>query len=249
LLTPQGKIIADFIVLEATAEDGGGFLLDCPRALAGTLVDRLKFYKLRAKVEVEDLSNTLGVVAVWPASVESEYGPSFPDPRLPDLGTRIILPPDTTADAAADLKATLVDSELYDAHRVALGVPRGGMDFMYGDTFPHEANMDQLGGIDFDKGCYVGQEVISRVEHRGSARRRIVMMAYDDNTPDDGVPIMAGDKQLGMVGSATGGRALALVRIDRLGDAIAAGTPIAAGGIQLRAMKPAWVKFKFPGEA
>jgi folate-binding protein YgfZ len=248
LLTPQGKVIADFIVFEATTDDGGGFLIDCPRALAPTLVEKLGFYKLRAKVQIEDLSAGLGVMAVWPGGGESEYGPGFADPRLPELGTRIILPPDTAADAAKDLGATLVDADLYDTHRVKLGVPRGGMDFIYGDTFPHEANMDQLGGVDFDKGCYVGQEVISRVEHRGSARSRIVTLTYDDNTPDDGVPVMAGEKQLGMVGSAVGGTALALVRLDRLGDAMAAGTPIEAGGIKLYAKKPAWAKFPFPGE-
>ena len=248
LLTPQGKIVADFIVFEATEEDGGGFLIDCPRALAGTLVDKLTFYKLRAKVQIEDLSAALGVMAVWPGKAESEYGPSFTDPRLPELGTRIILPPDTVNEAAADLGAALVDADVYDAHRIALGIPRGGTDFSYGDAFPHEADMDQLGGVDFDKGCYVGQEVVSRVEHRNSARSRIVMMAYDDNTPDDGVSVMAGEKQLGMVGSAAGGTALALLRIDRLGDAIAAGTPIEAGGITLRAVKPAWAKFPFPGE-
>jgi folate-binding protein YgfZ len=248
LLTPQGKIVADFIVYEAAEEDGGGFLIDCPRALVGTLVEKLNFYKLRAKVTIEDLSSALGVMALWPGQAESEYGPGFVDPRLPALGTRIILPPDVTAEAVAELGAALVDAEIYDVHRIGLGVPRGGMDFMYGDTFPHEANMDQLGGVDFDKGCYVGQEVVSRVEHRGSARSRIVVMSYDDNTPDDGVPIKAGDKQLGMVGSAAGGHALALVRLDRLGDAIAAGTPLDAGGIVLRAMKPDWAKFPFPGE-
>jgi folate-binding protein YgfZ len=249
LLTPQGKIVADFIVFEAAAEeDGGGFLIDCPRALASALAEKLGFYKLRAKVQIDDLSAALGVMAVWPGKADSEYGPSFADPRLPELGTRIILPPDTAADAAKDLGAALVDAEIYDTYRIGLGVPRGGMDFSYGDTFPHEANMDQLGGVDFDKGCYVGQEVVSRVEHRGTARSRIVMMAYDDNTPDDGLPVMAGEKQLGMVGSAAGGTALALLRLDRLGDAMGAGTPVEAGGIKLRAKKPAWAKFPFPGE-
>jgi folate-binding protein YgfZ len=249
LLTPQGKIIADFFVYEAAEEDAGGFLIDCPRALAGTLVEKLGFYKLRAKVQIDDLSSSLGVMAVWPGKAESEYGPGFADPRLPELGTRIFLPTETAADAAKELGATLVDADIYDTHRVVLGVPRGGMDFAYGDTFPHEANMDQLGGVDFDKGCYVGQEVVSRVEHRGTARSRIVPFAYEDNAPDDGLPVMAGDKQLGMVGSAVGGTALALLRLDKLGDAITAGTPIVAGGIKMKAKKPSWAKFAFPGDA
>jgi folate-binding protein YgfZ len=249
LLTPQGKIVADFIVFEATEEDGGGFLIDCPRALSGTLVEKLIFYKLRAKVAVQDLSATLGVMAVWPGAAESEYGPSFADPRLPDLGTRVILPPDTTADAARDLGAMLVDADVYDAHRIALGIPRGGTDFSYGDAFPHEANMDQLGGVDFEKGCYVGQEVVSRVEHRGSARSRIISLRYENQSPDESLPVMAGEKQIGFVGSATNGHGVALVRLDRLEDAMAAGTPIEAGGIRLHATKPAWAKFPFPGEA
>jgi folate-binding protein YgfZ len=248
LLTPQGKIVADFIVYEAAEEDGGGFLIDCPRALAGTLGDKLNFYKLRAKVQIEDLSSTLGVMAVWPGEVESEYGPGFADPRLAALGSRIILPPEVATEATGDLGASVVGPDAYDAHRIALGVPRGGLDFGYGDAFPHEADMDQLHGVDFDKGCYVGQEVVSRVEHRNSARSRIVSLTYRDQSPDDGVPVMAGEKQIGLVGSSTAGHGIALIRLDRLGDAIASGTPVTAGGVDVRAVRPAWAKFPFPGE-
>src|SRR5215471_10926646 len=163
LLTAQGKIIVDFMIAEAPTEDGGGFFLDCPRALASTLVEKLNFYKLRAKVICEDLSEVLGVMAVWHGTSDSEYGLSYPDPRLSSLGWRIMLPPHLASQAAADLGATLVDAEAYETHRIVLGVPRGGLDFIYSDTFPHEADMDQLNGVDFDKGCYVGQEVVSRV--------------------------------------------------------------------------------------
>ena len=249
LLTPQGKIITDFIIAEASAEDGGGFFLDCPRALAPALVEKLNFYKLRAKVICEDLSEALGVMAVWDGSGASEYGLSYPDPRLAELGWRIMLPPDLAAEAAADLGATLVDAEAYEIHRIALGVPRGGLDFIYGDTFPHEADMDQLNGVDFDKGCYVGQEVVSRVEHRASARNRVVPIAYDEFAPNSGLPIMAGDKQVGTLGSTAKGRGLALLRLDRVEDARAAGTPLEAGGIAIRIVKPAWAKFDWPGEA
>jgi len=249
LLTPQGKIIVDFIVAEAPAEDGGGFFLDCPRALASTLVEKLNFYRLRAKVICEDLSEVLGVMAIWDGSGDSEYGLSFPDPRLAALGSRIMLPPQLAAEAAADLGATLVDAEAYDAHRIALGVPRGGLDFIYGEAFPHETDMDQLNGVDFDKGCYVGQEVVSRVEHRASARSRIVPIAYDEFAPNSGLPIMAGDKQVGTLGSTAKGRGLALVRLDRVEDARAAGTPLLAGGIAIRVVKPAWATFDWPGEA
>jgi tRNA-modifying protein YgfZ len=249
LLTPQGKIIADFIIAEAAAGDGGGFFLDCPRALASTLVEKLNFYKLRAKVICEDLSEVLGVMAIWDGSGDSEYGLSFPDPRLAELGSRVMLPPHLAAEAANDLGATLVDAEAYEAHRIALGVPRGGLDFIYGDAFPHEANMDQLNGVDFDKGCYVGQEVVSRVEHRATARSRVLPIVYDEFAPNSGLPIMAGDKQVGMLGSTANGRGLALVRLDRVADARAAGTPLEAGGIAIRVVKPAWATFDWPDEA
>ena len=248
LLTPQGKIIVDFIAVEASPEDGGGFFLDCPRALATTLVEKLNFYKLRAKVTVEDLSPALGVMALWPDHADSEYGLCYADPRHSGLGTRVILPPQVAAEAAAELGATLAEPEVYDAHRIALGVPRGGTDFIYGDTFPHEADMDQLAGVDFDKGCYVGQEVVSRVEHRASARSRVVPIAYDEYSPMPGIPVMAGDKQVGLLGSTAKGCGLALLRLDRVADALAAGTPLTAGGIAIRIVKPAWARFAWPGE-
>jgi folate-binding protein YgfZ len=248
LLTPQGKIIVDFFVTEASAEDGGGFFIDVPRALADTLVQKLKFYKLRAKVTVEDLSEALGVMAVWNGGpVTSDYGLSFADPRLPALGSRIILPPQETVEAAADLGATLVDAAAYDAHRIVLGVPRGGSDFTYGDTFPHEADMDQLGGVDFHKGCYVGQEVVSRVEHRHTARSRVVPVEFE-NAPWGGLAVMAGGKQIGTMGSSISGRGLALLRLDRATDAIAAGTPITSGNVEIRLTKPSWATFEWPGE-
>jgi hypothetical protein len=250
LLTPQGKIIVDFIVAEAPAEDGGGFFLDCPRALAAALVEKLNFYKLRAKVMAEDLSAVLGVLAAWDgqnrASADTEYGLCYADPRLPQLGLRVMLPPHLAAEAAADLGATLADAETYDAHRIALGVPRGGTDFIYGGTFPHEADMDQLAGVDFDKGCYVGQEVVSRVEHRATARSRIVPVTYDDYAPGAGLPVMAGEKEIGTLGSSAKGRGLAMIRLDRLADAQAAGLPITCGNIPLRVVKPDWATFAWP---
>ena len=248
LLTPQGKIIVDFLIVEATAEDGGGFFFDCPRALAPAFAEKLDFYKLRAKIAVEDLSGSLGVMAAWDGAGETEHGLCYPDPRLAALGMRVILPPATAGEAAADLGATLADADAYDAHRVALGVPRGGSDFIYGDAFPHEADMDQLSGVDFDKGCYVGQEVVSRVQHRASARTRVVPVAYDGPTPMAGLPVVAGEREIGMLGSAAGGHGLALLRLDRVADALASGTPLTAGGIAIRPVKPGWATFAWPGE-
>jgi folate-binding protein YgfZ len=249
LLTPQGKIIADFILQEAPPADGGGFFLDCPRALAPALVQRLNFYKLRAKVVVEDLSETLGVLAIWDGARSTEYGLCSTDPRLPELGVRCLLPPHLAGAAAADLDAELNDPSAYEAHRIALGVPRGGLDFIYGDAFPHETDMDQLGGVDFDKGCFVGQEVVSRIEHRGTARTRVLPVTFDDFAPEAGTQVSAGEKAVGTLGSTAQGRGIALLRLDRVVDALAAGLPLTAGGVELRLVKPAWARFAFPGDA
>jgi tRNA-modifying protein YgfZ len=249
LLTPQGKIIADFILAEAPAADGGGFFLDCPRALAPALVQRLNFYKLRAKVVVEDLSETLGVLAIWDGAGSTDYGLCAADPRLPELGVRCMLPPHLAGAAAADLGAELLDAAAYEALRIALGVPRGGLDFIYGDAFPHETDMDQLGGVDFDKGCFVGQEVVSRIEHRGTARNRVVPVAFHGFAPEAGTPVSAGEKSLGTLGSSAQGRGVAMLRLDRVADALAAGQRLVAGGVEMRLVKPAWARFAFPGEA
>jgi tRNA-modifying protein YgfZ len=249
LLTPQGKIVVDGIVTEAPAADGGGFFVDCPRALAKTLVDKLNFYKLRAPVIAEDLSETLGVLALWDGEGETDYGLVYPDPRLAALGRRLMLPPHLAQEAAADLGAELVDAAAYEAHRIALGVPRGGLDFAYGDAFPHETDMDQLNGVDFAKGCYVGQEVVSRMEHRGSARTRAVPLAYEGYAPEAGAAVTAGDKTAGTFGSSADGRAVALLRLDRVSDALAAGVPLVAGGATLRLIKPDWARFPWPGDA
>jgi hypothetical protein len=248
LLTPQGKIMFDMIVAEAAVADGGGFFLDVPEALADPCVGRLNFYKLRAKVTIENLSETLAVMAVWDSDAVTEYGLCYPDPRLSALGWRIMLPPHLTAETAADLGAALVPAEEFEAHRIALGVPRGGLDFGYGDAFPHEADMDQLNGVDFAKGCFVGQEVVSRMEHRGSVRTRIVPVAYDGFAPDPGAAVTAAAKPVGTFGSAADGRALALLRLDRAADALAASEPLVAGAVTLRLVKPDWMRFSFPGE-
>ena len=249
LLTPQGKIIADFIVAAAPPEDGGGFFIDVPRTLAPALTQRLNFYRLRAKVLVEDLSEVLGVLAAWDGSAQTSVGLSYADPRLPELGMRCMLPPHLAGQAIADLGAQRVDAAEYEAHRIALGVPRGELDFGYSDAFPHEADMDQLHGVDFDKGCFVGQEVVSRMAHRGSARTRVVPVSYDGVAPDAGTPVMAGDKSVGTLGSAANGQGLAMLRLDRAAEALAAGAPLVAGGVELRLVKPPWARFAFPGEA
>jgi tRNA-modifying protein YgfZ len=253
LLTPQGKIIVDFIVVKAEVDDH--YFLDCPRALAPTLAQRLNFYKLRAKVMVEDLSETLGVLAIWDRASKDDApkdapGLCYADPRLPALGQRCMIAVHAADQAAATLGCTLVSDADYDTHRIALGVPRGGNDFAYSDAFPHEADMDQLGGVDFNKGCFVGQEVVSRMEHRGTARNRVVPVAFDGPAPEAGIPVTADGATLGMMGSGSGaiGRGLATLRLDRVADALARATPLIAGGITIRPLKPGWARFQWPGE-
>ena len=238
LLTPQGKIIADFIAVAAPAKDGGGFFLDIAKARGTALVEKLNMYKLRAKVLVEDLSATLGVLAAWDGSGTTKYGLVYADPRLPGLGLRAMLPPHLAAAATAELGATLVDASDYEAHRIALGMPRGGADFRYGDAFPHEADLDQFGGVDFAKGCYVGQEVVSRMQHRGTARTRTVRVIVDGAAPEPGSAILAADKPVGTMGSTAGHNGLALIRIDRATDALNAGIELTAGGIAIRIAAP-----------
>jgi hypothetical protein len=249
LLTPQGKIVADFFVAEAPPAQGGGFFLDVARSLATPLVSKLNLYKLRSRLVIEDLSEILGVLAVWDGEAKTAYGLAYADPRLPALGVRVMVAPHHAAAAAADLGAKLVDAAEYEAHRIALGVPSGGVDFRYGDAFPHEADMDQLHGVDFAKGCYVGQEVVSRMEHRGSARTRAVPVRYDGAAPAAGATVTAGERQLGTMGSATAGHGLALLRLDRVAEALSNDQPLLAGGVPIRLVKPDWARFAFPGES
>ncbi len=242
LLTPQGKITVDFLITEAPAGHGGGFLIDCPRALAQNLADKLKFYKLRAKVTVENLSDDLGVLAAWDGVPAAQPDLAFADPRDARLGFRILIPAELRDKLAALIGAELVDATEYEAHRIASGVPRGGLDFTYGDAFPHETNMDRLAGVDFDKGCYVGQEVVSRMQHRGTARTRTVKVLIGEFSPEIGATILAGDKPVGTIGSTSSGKGIALVRTDRVTDALDAGQKLTAGGLELTLAEPDLVR-------
>lgn len=249
ILTPQGKIIVDFLVVEASPEDGGGFFFDCPRALAPALAERLKFYRLRTKVTIEDLSEALAIVALWGGPAATEYGLIFADPRLPALGQRCLIPPAIVSEALSELGASHLDQSAYEAHRIALGIPHGGRDFIYGDAFPHEADMDQLHGVDFQKGCFVGQEVVSRMEHRANVRTRIVAVTFDGPGPEAGIPVIADGKPVGTMGSAANGHGIALLRLDRVGDALAKGASLSAGGLTIRLSRADWAHFDMPVES
>jgi tRNA-modifying protein YgfZ len=245
LLSPQGKIAVDGFVAQGPSDDT--LMIDCPRALTARLVERLNFYKLRAKAQIEDVSDQIGVLAAWDGTGKVRGGVIFDDPRLPALGLRVILEPQGVEAAAAELGAQLTDPHPYEAHRIALGVPSGGLDFAYGDAYPHEADMDQLNGIDFEKGCYVGQEVVSRMQHRGRIRTRVVPVSYAGSPPQVGTPVRAGGKPVGTMGSTAAGRGLALLRLDRVEEALTASLTLEADGIRLEVVRPSWARFALAG--
>jgi tRNA-modifying protein YgfZ len=224
LLSPQGKVLFDFFVVPLPEGPDAGYLFDCVRAQADDLVKRLNLHKMRAKIAITDKSEQLGVAATLggeaPAEVE---GVVYRDPRAPGMGLRII--------ASREELARIKDAgeAAYEAHRIAQGVPKGGADFTYGDAFVHDINLDVMNGVDFKKGCYVGQEVVARVHFRKSARKRILKIHFDGKAPEPGAPVMAGDTNIGQLGSTAGAEGLATLRIDRLEEARAAGAAITAG--------------------
>ncbi len=239
LLSPQGKVLFDFIAYNG----GSRILIDLPHTLVADFVKRLGFYRLRAKVEIADISDDHIVVAAWGTSTAPILdGVVIPDPRLAALGWRAVVP--AGADMAPDY--TEATEAEYDGHRIALGVPEGGIDFAFGDAFPHDADMDQLGGVDFTKGCFIGQEVVSRMEHRGTARRRFVIAAGASPLPEAGTALTAGDRPIGTLGSRDGSSGIALVRLDRAKAAMDAQTPITAAGAALTLTLPPWAKFGWP---
>jgi folate-binding protein YgfZ len=230
LLTPQGKILFDFLVVRLPADSGAAFALDCAAFQAVDLAKRLSFYKLRAKVAIANESGDHCVLAYWGDEPENAPGGVvYADPRAAELGHREILP---RAKAVAIGEANLSD---YEALRISLGIPKGGVDFVYGDAFPHEANMDLLHGVDFEKGCYVGQEVVSRMKHRGGARKRVVRVRLDGAAPPPGSTVMDGELRVGTLGSSAGANALAMLRLDRVEEARAGGRELNVGGVRVQA--------------
>jgi folate-binding protein YgfZ len=216
LLTPQGKVIADMILERA----GDGFLLDCDKGAAAALLKRLNLFRLRAAVAISDRSD-LAVFAFDGA----------PDPRSAEAPRRRIGPRSGGREN---------DAARYHAARIAAGLPEQGADFGSEEVFPADVNMDLLGGIDFRKGCFVGQEVVSRMKRRGTARRRTlkVLLAADISAP---TPVLAGGFEIGTLTSVSGRTGLARVRIDRLAEARAKGEPVTAGGAAVTFDSPPWL--------
>ncbi|WP_434053220.1 MAG: folate-binding protein [Roseibium sp.] len=245
LLTPQGKILFDFLIYRTS----DGYLADAPSTAAADLLKRLTFYRLRAKVDLELLGADSGVFAVWDGPVEIKSAlVAATDPRTPLLGQRIVAP---VSALAGQTTASEADLEAYERHRIATGVPEGLKDYSYSDIFPHDADLDQLGGVSFTKGCYVGQEVVSRVQHRGTARKRFVLVEGGRALPEKGTPVTADGKSVGEIGSSitseTGESVgLALLRLDKVAQAKDNGSPLHCGDVEIAVRIPDWAGFSFP---
>ena len=233
LLSPQGKLLFDFFVVPLPEGAAAGYYFDCQKAQAAELVKRVNFHKMRAKITLADVSDTLGVAAFWGQEVpQGAEGTLFKDSRAENMGFRLIAPHATLAKFAPTQEAA------YEEHRIAEGVPKGGVDFPYGDTFVHDANLDAMNGVDFKKGCYVGQEVVARVHFRKAARKRIVKVHFNGPTPAPGSDILLGDVTIGQIGSIAGSEGLAMLRLDRVDDAKAAGVPLKVGDTSLDVTVP-----------
>jgi folate-binding protein YgfZ len=236
LLSPQGKILFDFFVLP----DGDGYLLEAASAQAEALKQRLGFYRLRAAVTI-DAEPSLKVAAAWGDAALANppaEARSFRDPRLESMGARVLLPRDADL---AELNCELAAEAAYHAHRIAEGVPESGRDYAFGDAFPHEAMFDQLNGVDFQKGCFVGQENVSRMKRRATTRKKFCPVAFEGAPPAPGTPVQAGEAELGSVRSGIPGRAIVLLRLDRALDAIGKGQHLTAGDKPLRLDPPPWL--------
>lgn len=242
LLTPQGKFLFDFFIVP----DGADYLLDCDGGRAADLLKRLTFYRLRAKVTFTDESDRLAVAALWAngeenASLPAAPGILYPDPRTPLMGFRLILPAADAAMALTKAGVEPVPPAQYHTRRVALGIGEAPADIEAERSFPLEANLDELNAIDFQKGCFVGQEVTSRTKRRGTVRKRLLPCRVEGELPVPGTPVRVGQREVGTVHSVdlTAGRLIALLRLDLIDDAI-----IEAGSAELFPEKPEWATFQ-----
>lgn len=230
LLSAQGKLL-----VEGLATFGGGaFWFDMESAYAGDFIKRMKLYRLRAKAEIEDMTATLAPVWTDDASAVPA-GIIYRDVRHATLGQRYI------ADRVAPNEGN--PDPAYTSARIAAGIAEMGSDFDTGEVFPHDIGMDLLGGVDFKKGCYIGQEVVSRMEHRGTARRRPVIVSGLPEGAAAGAPVLVGEREAGTIGAVVGGKAVALLRLDRITDP--EGTSV--GGLPISLSLPDWASYEFAG--
>lgn len=221
LLTPQGKILFEFFALRT--EDG--WLLETRADRVGDLVKRLTLYKLRAKITIADVSTSYGVAVAWgPLKPAIDGGGVYADPRHGDLGWRILAP----REVFASLPGEPVPESRYHERRVELGIAEGGHDYVLGDTFPHEANYDRQHGVSFTKGCFVGQEVVARMQNKSVVRKRVTLVTGTEPLTT-GSEVRVGAAVIGTLGTVAGSHGLALLRLDRAVEAADKGEPLVTG--------------------
>ena len=243
LLTPQGKINYEFFIIPKQQ----GFYLEMAKGGLDEIFKKLSLYKLRADVEIANLSESHMVFwLAGPGELSCAEALIFGDPRSNDLGLRAIVPVDQMSTFCEGLEASTPDDYLN--ARLETEIPEGGYDYALGNTFPHEACYDLLDGVDFSKGCYVGQEVVSRMQHRSTTRKRIVCVSSDDALPESGAEIRTESSLLGVLGSRLGQKGLALIRLDRAGKALDNGDKIKADGVHVTLSIPSWGSYNFVGE-
>lgn len=258
-LTPQGKYLHDFFLVGQAAGDGEErLLLDVEAERAADLAKRLKIYKLRSKAEVAPAGEdwavalafgagalaALGLPETPGAAVAWQGGIAYVDPRLAAAGARLILPR-ATAEAALT-QAGFAASSLaeWDRRRLALGLPDGSRDLEVEKTVLLEAGFDELGAIDWQKGCWMGQELTARTRYRGLVKRRLLPVALT-GAAEPGTPVTAGGKEVGRLRSVEGDRALALLRL----DALDAPGPLQAGEARVEPAIPGWASVQRPAAA
>lgn len=228
LLTPQGKLMFDFFIIEVD----GKLLFDCHKVHLPALLKRLTMYRLRAKVEIEDASEDWIVAAIWGGDAPTLSGATFADPRLAALGARAFVP-------AGERVSPNAREEDYEAWRLSLGVPNMASDAGQDQTFMLEANFDELHGVDFQKGCYIGQELASRMKRKNGLRKRLLPVSVDGALPAPGTEVMAGERRIGEMRTGLGNRAMAYLRLDRLEDA--KDEQLTAGAAALTVDWPEWI--------
>jgi folate-binding protein YgfZ len=241
LLTAQGKFLHDFFV--ARHPSGEGLMLDVEAARLDDLARRLKIYKLRSKVTVERAEGFV-VAAAWGDGSERALnavsgGIAYPDPRLAAAGVRLILRADDVAALAA--LGEQVDDGAYDLHRLSLGLPDGSRDIEVDKAVLLECGFEELHGVDFQKGCYMGQELTARTKYRGLVKKRLLPVAIQGTAPAPGTPITLDGKDAGEMRSGSGSAGLALIRLDAFDKARIDGVPLMAGAVPVSAWTPDWM--------
>ncbi len=241
LLTPQGKFLHDFFVTVL----GETLLFDCEGARAEDLERRLSFYRLRADAKIENMSESYRVFALIGQAEANAFagGVVFDDPRLDAMGARAILPRDGAVAALEAAGLSPAPPEDYDRLRLHHGLPDGSRDIQIEKGFLLENGIDDLNGVDFEKGCYIGQELTARTKHRATIRKRLLPVKIDGSLPPPGAPVMLGDKQAGEMRSGQGERGLALLRLEMIDGAASSDEPLICNGATLTPIKPDWAKF------